>query len=231
MAKSTFAVRNFASQCESRGRVAGCWLHSVIVHFEHLFSRVSAALACVAVLPVFTVIALAIFIDDGMPILFRQWRVGREGCDFRILKFRTMTNCPLAEAGSFELGSSRRVTRVGRILRATKLDELPQLLNVARGEMAWVGPRPEVRKWVKEFPEHWAEVHKLKPGITDPAAIAFRDEEELLKASNDPEELYRSEILPQKLEIYIKYAECRSFWTDLKVVGQTIIAVLFRSRP
>jgi lipopolysaccharide/colanic/teichoic acid biosynthesis glycosyltransferase len=142
-----------------------------------------------------------------------------------------MTRCPSAEAGSFEPGLSQRVTRVGGFLRKTKLDELPQLLNVVRGEMAWVGPRPEVRKWVSEFPEEWRKIHKLKPGITDPAAILFRDEEELLKASSDPEALYRSKILPRKLDMYIKYAESRDIWTDLKVVGQTIVAVVFPSRP
>ena len=194
------------------------------------FSRIAAILLCIAILPIFIFIAMAILIDDGTPMLFRQWRVGQEGQDFRILKFRTMTRCPSAEAGSFEPGSSRRVTRVGGFLRKTKLDELPQLVNIVRGEMAWVGPRPEVRKWVDEFPEEWRKIHKLKPGITDPAAIVFRDEEELLKASSDPEALYRSKILPRKLDMYIKYAENRDIWTDLKVVGQTIVAVVFSSR-
>ena len=111
-------------------------------------SRIVAALLFLALLPAICIIALAIYVDDPGPILFRQWRVGFGGRDFRIMKFRTMTHCPMAESGSFEPGGSTRTTRVGRYLRSSKLDELPQLINVLRGEMALVGPRPEVRKWV-----------------------------------------------------------------------------------
>jgi len=136
-----------------------------------------------------------------------------------------MTVQPGAEKGSFEVGSTQRVTAVGRFLRKTKLDELPQLWNVLIGDMSLVGPRPEVRKWVEAYPERWAFVHTVRPGITDPASIKFRNEEKLLARSPDPERTYRDEILPQKLALYEEYVRTRSFCGDIKLIFATIVAL------
>jgi len=130
------------------------------------------------------------------------------------------------DGGSFEAGNASRVTRVGRFLRKTKLDELPQLWNVLKGDMALVGPRPEVRKWVEVYPERWAKVLTIRPGITDPASIEFRNEEEVLANATDPQDYYRSVILPRKLAMYEQYVATRSFWGDLGILVKTALAVV-----
>jgi lipopolysaccharide/colanic/teichoic acid biosynthesis glycosyltransferase len=130
------------------------------------------------------------------------------------------------DAGTFDAGATSRVTPIGRFLRKSKLDELPQLWNVLRGEMSLVGPRPEVRKWVDAYPERWTFVHAVRPGITDPASIRFRNEEEILAASTDPEATYRDVILPQKLVLYEDYVRDRSFWGDIAIILKTIAVVV-----
>lgn len=179
----------------------------------------------VVLFPVLLVISTLIKIDSKGPVFFRQQRIGQFGKPFRIIKFRSMTAAPQAEKGRFDAGSEVRVTRIGRILRKSKLDEVPQLLNVLKGEMSLVGPRPEVEKWVNAYPQRWRCIHTAKPGITDPASIEFRNEEELLKASTDPEQTYRDEILLQKLALYEQYIQNRSFWVDLKLLFQTFAKV------
>jgi lipopolysaccharide/colanic/teichoic acid biosynthesis glycosyltransferase len=120
------------------------------------------------------------------------------------------------------------VTRVGKLLRKTKLDELPQLWNVLVGDMSLVGPRPEVRKWVEAYPDRWSKVLAVRPGITDPASIEFRNEEELLAAAPDPKTCYRDVILPRKLDLYEEYVETRSFWGDVGILLKTVWAVAGR---
>ncbi|MDD8029504.1 MAG: sugar transferase, partial [Acidobacteriota bacterium] len=164
---------------------------------------------------------------DGRPVLFRQTRIGRAGRPFSLFKFRTMIPASEGEGGGFEPGDSRRVTSFGRFLRKTKIDEWPQLFNVLKGDMSMVGPRPEVSKWVAAYPRRWAVVHRVKPGITDPASIIYRNEEELLAAAADPEAVYRNEILPRKLDLYERYAEGPPrFGRDLGLIFKTIAAVL-----
>ena len=124
----------------------------------------------VLLLPLLVGIAFLVRLSSPGPSLFRQTRVGLAGKDFLMLKFRTMTERPDSADGSFDAGDDSRVTGIGRILRATKLDELPQLWNVLKGDMSLVGPRPEVRKWVNEYPDRWEHIHQVKPGITDPAS-------------------------------------------------------------
>ena len=133
-----------------------------------------------------------------------------------------------SELGSFDAGNAVRVTPFGRFVRRTKLDELPQLWNVLRGDMSMVGPRPEVRRWVNEYPERWARVLRVRPGITDPASIRFRNEEELLAAAEDPQRLYREVILPEKLGHYELYVANWSLLGDLGVLVKTLFAVVFR---
>jgi len=179
-----------------------------------------------ALAPLFLFIILWILVADGRPVLFRQTRVGRFGRTFTLLKFRTMTPARGVEDGAFEPGNFRRVTRAGRRLRAAKLDELPQLLNVLKGDMSFVGPRPEVPRWVALHPERWEIVLRVRPGITDPASLAYRNEEKLLAGSSDPERFYREEILPRKLDLYEKYVRERGFWKDLGIMVRTVLAVI-----
>lgn len=187
-----------------------------------------AALGLLILSPVLIAFAIVVVLTSGFPILFRQRRVGRNGCDFTLYKFRTMTVLAGAEKGVFEAGDTRRITRIGRFLRKTKLDELPQLWNVLLGDMSLVGPRPEVRKWVEAYPERWAKVLQVCPGITDPGAILFRHEEEILKSARDPEQTYRDFVLPRKLDLYEQYVDSHSMFTDLKILVRTFVA-LFRS--
>lgn len=178
--------------------------------------------------PVLGAIAVLIKRDEPeAPILFTQERVGRHGETFRIHKFRTMR----AGAPGLQVTSDGddRITRVGHVLRKAKLDELPQLWDVARGHMSLVGPRPEVPKYVAQWPQELsADILSVRPGITDPASIRFRNESEELAAAPDPEEHYVRVILPQKAQMYAAYARSHSFRGDLKVLWDTVVAVARR---
>jgi lipopolysaccharide/colanic/teichoic acid biosynthesis glycosyltransferase len=169
--------------------------------------------------PVIAIAAIAVWADDGMPVLFRQTRIGRGGQPFTLFKFRTMFN---NRAGaSITASGDRRVTRTGRILRKFKLDELPQLLNVLRGEMSLIGPRPEVPKYVDLQQPVWQEVLRVRPGITDVATLMYRDEEQILAAFSDPEQGYREKVLPDKLSLNLAYLRVRSTVRDLKLLVLT----------
>ena len=175
--------------------------------------------------PVLAVAAIAVKCSGSGPIFFRQVRVGRGGKPFDILKLRTMrtTRSP----GPLITGAGDpRVTRVGRVLRRWKVDELPQLVNVLRGEMSFVGPRPEVPRYVNMFAEQYRELLAVRPGITDIASMAFRDEETLLGRSSNPEDLYVREILPRKLALSHAYVRRRSFGLDLRLIARTVAAIL-----
>lgn len=192
---------------------------------KRCFDIAAALLGLVIGAPLLLTVALAIGLTDGWPILFGQRRIGWRGRAFTIYKFRTMRVSPCAAAGAFEPGNSSRVTRLGRLLRKTKLDELPQLWNVLWGDMSLVGPRPEVEQWVRVYPERWALVHEVRPGITDPASIVYRHEEALLARACDPVAAYRQEILPQKLSLYEHYVRTRTLWGDLRILYRTLAAV------
>jgi len=193
---------------------------------KRLFDLVLALLGLVILWPLLAVLAAGVRWSSPGPALFRQVRVGRGGRDFVLYKFRTMTQRDGTESGSFDAGDVSRVTRLGRFLRATKLDELPQLWNVVRGDMSLVGPRPEVRKWVEAYPERWALVQTVRPGITDPASIVYRHEEQILAAAADPHKEYRDRILPSKLALYERYLRENSFVGDLAILTKTILAVV-----
>ncbi|WP_193614580.1 sugar transferase [Nocardioides lijunqiniae] len=174
--------------------------------------------------PLLVVAFAAIRLDSRGPVVFRQERIGRDGVPFEILKLRTMTHA--ASGASVTAGQDPRITRVGRWLRSTKLDELPQFINVLRGEMSLVGPRPELAKYVALWPvDARREILGLRPGITDPGSIAFRREAELLASAADPEAYYVDVILPQKVALYLEYARTRTLAGDLKVLGDTISTV------
>ena len=189
------------------------------------FDLLLAALALLVLAPLLAVVAITVRLTSAGPALFRQERIGRYGRVFVLLKFRTMRVLNGTEKGSFDAGNVSRITSFGRFLRKTKLDELPQLWNVLTGDMALVGPRPEVRKWVEVYPDRWAKVLTVRPGITDPASIVYRDEEEILARSADPERTYREEILPHKLSLYEEYVHTRSFGGDIGIIFKTLKTV------
>lgn len=193
---------------------------------KRMFDMAVAGCSLILLSPLLAALAVALLLLQGRPILFRQERVGRGGTAFMLLKFRTMTRLEGAEKGSFDVGGTARITPLGRSLRRTKLDELPQLWNVLRGDMALVGPRPEVRRWVEVYPERWARVLRARPGITDPASILYRDEETLLAQSPDPERTYRETVLPHKLSLYENYVNTRTFRGDLRILLNTLRAVV-----
>ncbi len=189
---------------------------------------VLALLALAALSPLLAYVALRIRLESPGPVFFRQQRCGRNGKYFTMLKFRSMTVDGRAESKGFEPGAAARITRFGKTIRRTKIDELPQLINVLRGDMSLVGPRPEVRRCIEYYPEKWKIAISVKPGITDPASVKFRNEEEMLAAAPDPERTYREEILPQKIAIYDQYARNISPMNDVKIIMDTIFTVLFK---
>jgi len=187
-----------------------------------------SGLGLVFLAPVFLVISIAVKLDSRGPVFFRQERIGLHGKPFRIHKFRTMAvggACPKME---ITVGNDVRITRVGRFLRAYKLDELAQLVDVFIGEMSFVGPRPEVAMYVLCYPAAIRDVVlSVKPGITDWASIEYRDEARILAQAEDPQIVYVERILPIKLKYYVDYVRERSFWGDLVIIIRTI-AVVFR---
>jgi len=188
---------------------------------RRLFDTACASAGLALLAPIFALIALAIKLDDGGPVLYSQYRVGKGLRKFRLLKFRSMfSGC--SEGSLLTAPRDTRVTRVGRFLRRNKLDELPQLVNVLKGEMQLVGVRPQVEKFVDIFPEEYGELLQTPPGITGPASLIFRHEE-LLFLENSIEEHYIAKILPIKLEIALKYSRTRTFLSDLEILFRTIL--------
>lgn len=179
--------------------------------------------------PLLLLIACWIKLDSRGPVFFRQERVGRFGVPFRIHKFRTMKDGASIDGPSITVGADARITRVGRWLRQSKLDELPQLIDVVQGRMSMVGPRPEVPRYVALYPaELRAKVLSVRPGITDPASIAYRDESRLLAAAADPEREYLHVVMPAKLEHAARYIDQRSLRGDLRLIGATLRALWLR---
>lgn len=176
--------------------------------------------------PLFLVVACWIKLDSEGPVFFRQQRVGRHGVPFRIFKFRTMAADTEAK-GQITVGNDARITGAGNFLRHYKIDELPQLINVLLGKMSLVGPRPEVPRYVACYPQDIREiVLSVAPGITDWAAIEYKDESNLLGLAHNSEQTYIEEILPAKLEYYVRYVNERSFLTDLRIIFITLFAIV-----
>jgi lipopolysaccharide/colanic/teichoic acid biosynthesis glycosyltransferase len=193
---------------------------------KRLFDVVAAGCGLVLLAPALLALALWIRLDSPGPALFRQRRVGRYGRHFDIYKFRTMAD-RRDEGRQLTVGQDPRITRAGRFLRRTKLDELPQLLNVLVGTMSLVGPRPEVPRYVDRYPPAVREaVLSVAPGITDLAAILYKDENDILGRAPDPERAYIETILPVKLEYYQRYVRERSFWLDVRIICRTLAAIL-----
>lgn len=176
--------------------------------------------------PVLALIALAIKIDDPGPVFYRQVRVGRHGKPFRIFKFRTMIVDADKKGLQITVGRDNRITRMGALLRKTKLDELAQLINVFVGEMSFVGPRPEVPKYVELYTPYQRQVLLVRPGITDYASIAYRNENDMLEGAEDPERMYIDVIMPDKIELNMKYLREISPLADIRLILSTIVAVI-----
>lgn len=194
---------------------------------KRLFDIALAAFALALLAPVLVLIALWIKLDSAGPVFFRQERVGRFGVPFRIHKFRTMTHAQAPGASLITIGADARITNAGHFLRRSKLDELPQLIDVLIGRMSLVGPRPEVPRYVAIYPPQLRDkVLSVRPGITDIASLEFRNESELLASASDPEREYREVVLPAKLRLAARYVDSSSLATDLRLIALTLKTLL-----
>jgi lipopolysaccharide/colanic/teichoic acid biosynthesis glycosyltransferase len=195
---------------------------------KRLLDITASAAALLLLLPVMGLIVAAIWIESGAPVLFSQERIGLRFRPFTLWKFRSMR----AGAGPLVTAAGdSRVTRVGSFLRRTKLDELPQFWNVLLGDMSLVGPRPEVRRYVELYRRRYELILSARPGITDPATIAYRDEELLLAASADPELTYTEQVLPAKLALSEEYIIQWSFTRDIQILARTLLAIFNSGNP
>jgi lipopolysaccharide/colanic/teichoic acid biosynthesis glycosyltransferase len=178
--------------------------------------------------PVIALVALTIKIDDGGPVLFSQVRMGKGFAPFTLYKFRTMVVEAEKKGSAITAGGDERITGIGRILRKYKLDELPQLVNVLKGEMSIVGPRPEDPHYVEIFHDDYRAILIVRPGITDYATLEFRNEETILAEYDDPEEAYVEVILPQKLQLSKRYISEQSFFRDILIILNTLLSIVTR---
>jgi len=194
-------------------------------YIKRIIDFILALAGLILLFPIFIIIAILIKLEDRGSIFFRQSRVGQKGKLFKIYKFRTMVENAENLGAQVTKGDDPRITKIGKKLRKYKLDELPQLINVLKGDMSLVGPRPEVPKYVKVYEKEYEEILKVKPGITDYAALEFIDEEEILKGVKNPEKTYLEEVLPKKIKYYKTYLQDISFVTDLKLIVRTILRI------
>ena len=194
---------------------------------KRVFDIVVSATALLLLLPLLLILGAAVAVSSPGGAFFRQVRVGKGGKEFRLLKFRTMRPGSEAQGQITVGGKDPRITGIGYFLRRSKMDELPQLINVLLGDMSIVGPRPEVPKYVALYTKEQREVLSVRPGITSAASIAYMDENEILGKSTDPDRTYIEEVMPAKLALDLEYVQRRSFVRDLSIIGRTAIG-LFR---
>ncbi len=193
---------------------------------KRLFDFLLSSLGLICIGPLLLGIALLIKREHGGPVFYRGRRVGWKGRIFRIFKFRTMVVNAEKIGGPSTADDDPRITRIGKRLRKHKLDELPQLINVLKGEMSFVGPRPEVEHYVQMFSDAEKAILTVRPGITDWASLWNSDEGAILAGAADPEKSYMGKIRPEKIRLQLKYVRERSFWVDLRIISQTIAAIL-----
>ena len=196
---------------------------------KRLFDIVISLSALFLLSPLLLFIAVFIAIESRGGVFFRQTRIGRNFIPFRMYKFRTMQPYSEKKGLLITVGGDSRRTKFGRILRKTKMDELPQLFNVLKGEMSLVGPRPEVAKYVNEFRDDYRDILKVRPGITDDSSIIFRNEEKLLRNQPDPEEYYIRYLLPRKIDMAKMYSKNISFRCDLNLIVRTLFRIVHLS--
>lgn len=194
---------------------------------KRLFDIFCSSIGLIILSPILLLLALLIKLESKGPVFFLQTRVGLNNTDFKLFKFRSMF-MDAEKRGQLTVGMrDPRITRMGYYLRRFKLDELPQLLNVIKGDMSLVGPRPEVRKYVNLYNTKQMQVLTVRPGITDYASIKFINENELLAQANDPEAFYISDIMPQKLELNISYIEQKGFFKDISLILKTFLKIIY----
>lgn len=193
---------------------------------KRTFDFIASGLALIVLSPLFLILAIWIKLDSKGPVFYRQVRVGWKNKDFRIFKFRSMRVG--ADKGSLVTigGHDPRVTRSGYFIRKFKFDELPQLINVVLGDMSLVGPRPEVRHYVDYWTPEQMHVLDVRPGITDPASIKFRNENELMEKAEDPEKYYIEVIMQEKIRLYLEYVEKHSFFYDIALIFKTFWVIV-----
>ncbi len=192
---------------------------------KRLFDLVMAFLGLVLLLPALLLIAFLIKLDSPGPVFFKQERVGTRFHPFFIYKFRTMVQDAPGKGRPITVGADSRITRLGRILRKTKIDELPQLFNILKGEMSFVGPRPEISQYVELFRQDYEEILNVLPGLTDLASLQYRDEAEVLRHAKNPEEEYVKCILPDKIRLAKEYLKRSSLYFDIVLIFKTLLAL------
>lgn len=193
---------------------------------KRCFDITASALGLLFLALPFLVIAVIIKATSKGPVFFRQVRVGKDGKEFRIFKFRTMVVDAEKKGMQITVGADSRITGIGKFLRKTKVDELPQLINVFIGQMSFVGPRPEVPKYVNMYTDYQRNVLKIKPGITELASIVYRDENDVLAKSENPEETYINDIMPKKIALNMEYMQKLGLFYDIKLIFMTFAAIL-----
>lgn len=192
-----------------------------------MFDLFFSLIGIIITIPIFILVSIMIKLTSKGPIIFKQERVGKNKKIFYIYKFRTMTDCDdRASDRQVTVINDQRITRIGRILRKYKIDELPQLYNVLKGDMSFVGPRPEVKKYVKFYEEEYDEILKIKSGITDLASIEYIDENTIISKYSDPEKIYIEEVLPKKLMLNKRYIEEMSIKNDILLILKTIKKII-----
>ena len=193
---------------------------------KRLFDVLASGCGLIILSPLLVLVAIWIKLDSRGPVFYRQVRVGRKNKDFRIFKFRSMRIG--SDKGSLVTigGRDPRITRSGYFIRKYKLDELPQLINVFIGDMSLVGPRPEVRQYVDYWTPEQMRVLDVRPGITDPASIKFRNENELMGKAENPEDYYINVIMQEKIRLYLEYVDNASFWYDIKLILKTFFVII-----
>jgi lipopolysaccharide/colanic/teichoic acid biosynthesis glycosyltransferase len=233
-------ARRFERINSSNFRIGSCsvHLHSLLVIpkdemlqvriWKRSLDLLASSFGLLLLSPLIAAIALVIKLDSRGPVFFRQERMGRGLQKFVIYKFRTMVEDAPVKGGQLTVNEDARITRFGRILRQTKLDELPQLINVFVGEMSLVGPRPEVARYVELFRSDYEEILRVQPGITDLASLKYRDESALFRLSDDPEREYVTRILPDKIALAKEYMQRSSFCFDVSLIFKTLLKVLIR---
>ena len=189
------------------------------------FDLITSTIGCILISPILIGIALSIKLTSKGPVFFKQKRVGRYGKEFSILKFRTMVVDAEKLGKQITVGNDSRITKIGSFLRKYKLDELPQLINVIKGDMSLVGPRPEVPKYVALYSDKQRRVLDVRPGITDYASIEYRDENSILGKVDNPEEYYINVIMPHKIDLNMKYIENNNVLIDIGIIFKTIFNI------
>jgi lipopolysaccharide/colanic/teichoic acid biosynthesis glycosyltransferase len=195
---------------------------------KRIFDFIASLIGLILLSPFLVIIGVLVKISDKGPVFYRSKRVGQNFKPFYLLKFRTMVVNAEELGPSITKGGDQRITKIGKFLRKYKLDELPQLWNVVKGELSLVGPRPEVEKYISFYKDDYKEILKIKPGITDYAAIKFKNEEEILAKFEDVEKAYIENVLPAKIKLYKTYLNEIGFLTDLKIIFKTLWGITFK---